>query len=59
MSQIFLFVWKVADRAKAEGQNSNILTQYPNASEASREVANLTERKILITVVNPEWIYTT
>ena len=24
-----LFVWKVANSAMAEGQNSNILTQYP------------------------------
>ena len=27
-SQNFLFVQKVAGRARAEGQNSNILTQY-------------------------------
>ena len=38
MSQTFLFVRKVADKAWAEGQNSNILTKY--SLQISNETPN-------------------
>ena len=59
MSQNFLFVQKMAGRAEAEGQNSNILTQYLSRLAGDRaeilEIDKCLEEKKILKKILPAW----